>query len=1785
MAKQTEKSVLQYLYDYQTRLQGVANDLATKLVALVLKTDDELVNLMVKELPKRHADLQEELRRMKHIVAALEKIRRPTYDAAKDLVFETSASVIQKASSQTVREIMESLNKQRALIRQKRFASTLTEKQQKAILNGQGIDGSTIAEWFGKWERADLERITSICKRASVEQMSVVDVVKAVRGTEEGRRADGILAATRTGAVTVARTIINGVSNNARVETIKENSDVVDGVKFIGTLDGKTCPYCAPYDGQIWRGEDIATARRPPIHPNCRCTLVPYVELRDADGNPIEVESDRPAANADFDKIAEDAYNAQAREKGWTRRWGDLSAGTRLKYYYQAQKNYEEQTGKPAYRQVSSSLSFADYFKAQPEEFKRSWLGKKRYELYSKGTVDEKTIFSPDLSFRKKTADLEREDTIQEAEQISVLAEQELKEEPTLKEKSKESQEPETKKLEPSPGDVKIPTREQLPSKEDLNSRVSDSSKARADAIQKARRFQAPLNAEIEALRKRFRSTPNYQTNEEYLKREKEIFAKWERLAGAEMVEQHTTIHKSTLDVLLPVDTPDSGNRKFSAAQFDDRLATAGLPEELRDQFNRTFRSALDFSGRICDNLGVDMEKTLGRVRFVIDNTPHRRGATDTSQGRVTIYLNLEEFKKTDVRGCEDMFKTIVHEIGHAVEDMTGGAQELIDELRDDITTDANGNQTPIIQRGENESRDYDLQAPTLSVPRLYSTRRYSSGGTEITSTYFEQLAINPSRYCHETEVSDATDWRKWDTKTTGCQEYYMRVTDVYREAMRFDSDKQALLDGSQPKEIIAILDSCIARLNNATSAEEVKRLSKEISVRTEAWAKIKDATIPARQDFDSRKEHEKAVASYNSLIREAEDKLKEVRKELKRKRGEFGVPETKTTTQKTRMRLTWGNDVLADSLEENENKPRQEGTISSPEEPRPFDSIVPSYRGKFVADDLIPIWSEMTYLQLLSKEEPALQKAEKEWEKKANLAEPEKGTDEHEQWATVKEAGAAFWADAATIRELLCDDKQKLLWKAENAKSPFPDKNTVFQIAKTLNGETLNDETPEVEWKDSNGNSYKVTLAGSTSGSMILECPDGNKFIMKRGSADDKRLKNECAADDFYRACGVRVPEPKLYTDSQGGLVKLSRFIENVVPLKDWMVEHHMGDAEWLQSHPEDSASIDLMRKKLRENFAVDVLIGNWDVVGGWGRNIVVDQNGDPWRVDNGSAFSSPAREGSGNAKKKKDASEWGGVDKNGNVNAFVDDLWTMTGNGARIGKANRGEIANSFGNYDVLEIADQIDALQGTKESKEKLEKALDALGENDREIIKKRLKEVHQLSVRGNDSLEAGYTRDFTLQGLDVSYDCSKDGFREACQFRIDPEKNHYGWFRRNGTYAPQLVVHPDFVAIKETIEAVRMKFGTEGIPKGTKDETVQEALSLSKTLKKAKRAGAQNVDVYIQWLDLLADRQKNGGLVPRLKETPDITIPAVHDAPLTQDKRYPCFWDYFEAKMGKEALKHDSEVICTHGTGAFSSGNTVFPPGSPFYGVRPTHQSACEPKILELGARGLNVRDYIPKKEDLKQLGEVEREKAFEDAAHKFLKEGRKENYFLGNEKKRHARDFQYENCHKEVVKFMKSPDEYNQRLRERATKQAVITLILENVEHDAIDRERRTIRVVRTESPSILKNTNVGTKCTLEFDPHGSCSVEYPYVAKATDPVVMMAEVPFSCVKDIYWLQPGEENTRLRGGDVESEIIVDLNGAKAVFIVDKLEKDVKRSRSDTPAKDYYEKFEEYKKRSS
>ena len=73
-------------------------------------------------------------------------------------------------------------------------------------------------------------------------------------------------------AETVARTEMARAREMANLDIMKAQN--VEKVQFVASEDERMCPICGQYHGKVY---DVGSAPVLPLHPNCRCTLVPYI--------------------------------------------------------------------------------------------------------------------------------------------------------------------------------------------------------------------------------------------------------------------------------------------------------------------------------------------------------------------------------------------------------------------------------------------------------------------------------------------------------------------------------------------------------------------------------------------------------------------------------------------------------------------------------------------------------------------------------------------------------------------------------------------------------------------------------------------------------------------------------------------------------------------------------------------------------------------------------------------------------------------------------------------------------------------------------------------------------------------------------------------------------------------------------------------------------------------------------------------------------------------------------------------------------------------------------------------------------------------------------------------------------------------------------------------------------------------------------------------------------------------------------------------------------------------
>jgi len=139
-------------------------------------------------------------------------------------------------------------------------------------LSVRGTDGGKLLDTFiDGFTSTERQRLTGAVRQGFFEGQTNFQIIKNIRGTKALGYNDGILAITDRNAGSIVRTAVQHVATQARMETLKENPDVVQSVEWVSTLDSKTTAQCRTLDGRRFK---LTEGPRPPIHINCRSTVV-----------------------------------------------------------------------------------------------------------------------------------------------------------------------------------------------------------------------------------------------------------------------------------------------------------------------------------------------------------------------------------------------------------------------------------------------------------------------------------------------------------------------------------------------------------------------------------------------------------------------------------------------------------------------------------------------------------------------------------------------------------------------------------------------------------------------------------------------------------------------------------------------------------------------------------------------------------------------------------------------------------------------------------------------------------------------------------------------------------------------------------------------------------------------------------------------------------------------------------------------------------------------------------------------------------------------------------------------------------------------------------------------------------------------------------------------------------------------------------------------------------------------------------------------------------------------
>ena len=178
-----------------------------------------------------------------------------------------------------------------------------TGVESAVLLSEIKINDRKLRDWFNggkgelsQWTKQNFKLVNQTVQRGifeGVETKTIASQIIRESGLAgfKGVKISGDTVAARIyrQAQTLARTAIAEQNHQINERVWKANEEAMKGVKYewVAALDSKTCEVCAPMDGRI---TDTREEQEDwPIHPNCRCQVIPFNENDPTDVNVQEI--------------------------------------------------------------------------------------------------------------------------------------------------------------------------------------------------------------------------------------------------------------------------------------------------------------------------------------------------------------------------------------------------------------------------------------------------------------------------------------------------------------------------------------------------------------------------------------------------------------------------------------------------------------------------------------------------------------------------------------------------------------------------------------------------------------------------------------------------------------------------------------------------------------------------------------------------------------------------------------------------------------------------------------------------------------------------------------------------------------------------------------------------------------------------------------------------------------------------------------------------------------------------------------------------------------------------------------------------------------------------------------------------------------------------------------------------------------------------------------------------------------------------------------------------------
>lgn len=268
MAKKIDKNLFDRLVNRQIAVGRYAERQVYEIIKLLNRADKEL---LAKIIDRGESDSFSGRRLealLKETRSMVDKSYREIFDATKDEMSQFAPHAGEFAAATLSMSLPAAWS-----------PVSISDEQLVAIVDKTPISIGKdkkllLEEVFSSMAAGKEEMIRGALRLGMVQGEDVQTMVRRLKGTRAAQYQDGLLEGSRRSMANMVRSVVQHTNNVAAQALYAKNSDVLNGMIDVATLDSRTCMECAKKSGM-----KIAFGEPGPIwHISCRCFTAPDIK-------------------------------------------------------------------------------------------------------------------------------------------------------------------------------------------------------------------------------------------------------------------------------------------------------------------------------------------------------------------------------------------------------------------------------------------------------------------------------------------------------------------------------------------------------------------------------------------------------------------------------------------------------------------------------------------------------------------------------------------------------------------------------------------------------------------------------------------------------------------------------------------------------------------------------------------------------------------------------------------------------------------------------------------------------------------------------------------------------------------------------------------------------------------------------------------------------------------------------------------------------------------------------------------------------------------------------------------------------------------------------------------------------------------------------------------------------------------------------------------------------------------------------------------------------------------